>query len=174
MRRLPLHALLAGAALAACQGAPRTAAAPAAEAADSVVLERTRCYGTCPAYRLSVAADGAVAFVSRYPDEGRTEAGRVAPEDFRVLVRGIHAAGFFALPDTIANDPAYCAAPSTDSPTATVAVYSAGTAREVVDYRGCAAREGTPQAGRLAALRSLAERIDSVAGAGRWVRPARR
>ena len=36
---------------------------------DSVVLERTRCLGSCPAYRLRVSRTGEVLFVSRNPGE---------------------------------------------------------------------------------------------------------
>ena len=45
---------------------PEQPATPsAAGATDSVVLERTRCYGTCPAYRLRVSRTGEVRFASR-------------------------------------------------------------------------------------------------------------
>jgi hypothetical protein len=174
MTTLRSSLLLACAALGACRAAPRPAGAPAlpsaAAAADSVVLERTRCYGTCPAYRLSLAATGQVAFTSRYPDEGRRETGRTSPDAFRRLLGEADAAGFFVLPDTIANDRALCASLTTDSPTTTVTVFAAAGAKQVVDYRGCGA-PSDPQANRrLTALRELQARIDSVAGSGRWVR----
>lgn len=164
--------LIACAALGACRAAPPPAgpALPGSAAADSIVLERTRCFGTCPAYRLSLAATGRVAFVSEYPDEGRRETGRTSPDAFRRLLREAEAGGFFTLPDTIARDGALCPRFRTDSPTATVTVFAAAGAKQVVDYRGCDAPADPRDAGRVAALRALEARIDSVAGSGRWVR----
>ncbi len=173
----PLRAslLLACAALGACRAATPPAGAPAlpgsaAAVADSIVLERTRCYGTCPAYRLSLAATGEVGFVSEYPDEGRRETGRISPDAFRRLLRDAEAGGFFTLPDTIAKDGALCPQFRTDSPTATVTVFAPAGARQVVDYRGCDAPADPGDARRITALRELEARIDSVAGSGRWVR----
>ncbi|HEV2736150.1 MAG TPA: DUF6438 domain-containing protein [Longimicrobiaceae bacterium] len=163
--------LVACAALGACRATIPPAGVPALPgSADSIVLERTRCYGTCPAYRLSLAATGRVAFTSHYPDEGRSETGRTSPDAFRRLLREAEAAGFFVLPDTIANDPALCASPRTDSPTVTVAVFAAAGAKQVVHYRGCGAPDDPQATRRLAALRELEARIDSTAGSGRWVR----
>lgn len=174
MTPLRTSLLLACAALGACRAATPPAGAPAvpgsAAAADSIVLERTRCYGTCPAYRLSLAATGEVGFVSEYPDEGRRETGRASPDAFRRLLRETEAAGFFALPDTIAKDPVLCASPRTDSPTVTVAVFAAAGAKQVVHYWGCGAPDDPQATRRLEALRELEARIDSTAGSGRWVR----
>jgi hypothetical protein len=172
MNSLRTSLLLACTALGACRAAPPPGgpALPASAAADSLVLERTRCYGTCPAYRLSLAATGEVRFVSEYPDEGRRETGRASPDDFRRLLRDAEAGGFFTLPDTLANDGALCPQFRTDSPTATVTVFAAAGAKQVVDYRGCDAPAEPGAARRIAALRQLQARIDSVAGSGRWVR----
>lgn len=54
------------AALAACDRSAESSPGADARAAtaDSVVLERMACFGTCPIYRLSVAGSGRVAFVS--------------------------------------------------------------------------------------------------------------
>jgi hypothetical protein len=45
--------------LAACHPAKQEPEQPVVSTrADSLVLERTRCYGACPAYRLSLHVDG--------------------------------------------------------------------------------------------------------------------
>lgn len=151
-------------------------AAPSADAAavDSIVLERGRCFGTCPAYRVSIAADGRVAFTSSYPVEGRTETGSTTPAAFRELVQAAAAAGFDALPERIATDRALCPSSPTDFPSATVTVFAPGRTKRVVDYLGC--REGADAAAsaRLAALRAFEARVDSVAGTSRWLPPPRR
>lgn len=169
------RALAASIALGACAPASGPAGAPpAGTAADSIVLERTRCYGTCPAYRLSLTAAGAISFTSRNPDdEGRSASDRTTPEAFRRLVRDAEAIGFATLPDTLENHPVFCPMPSTDSPTAIVSIFAAGRVKSVADYRACAAQDGQAAA-RLAGLRALEARIDSTAGSSRWVRPASR
>ncbi|HEX8361498.1 MAG TPA: DUF6438 domain-containing protein [Longimicrobium sp.] len=167
----PIHLLLLPLVLGACGTSLPAGGTPPLPvvAADSIVLERTRCYGFCPAYRVRLTPSGSVAFLSRYPNEGRTETGRILPADFRRLVESARAAGFFTLPDTVARDAELCPAPTTDSPTVTLAIFTAGRAKEVVDDRGCASHGATPSA-RLAALRTLVERVDTAAGVSRWVR----
>ncbi|HEX8271481.1 MAG TPA: DUF6438 domain-containing protein [Longimicrobiaceae bacterium] len=167
--------LLACAALGACRGSAPPPTETAYPGADSIVLERTRCFGSCPAYRLGVSAAGDVAFTSRGPeDEGRTHRARVPPEAFRSLVTAVARSGFIALPDTVAADPALCPLQRTDSPTATVTVFARSGSRQVVDYQGCAPPADPAAARRVAALRGLEAAIDSVAGSERWVRPAPR
>ena len=175
-RALRAALLLACVAPGACRTATQVGASQAGPAtADSIVLERTRCYGTCPAYRLSVAAAGQVAFTSRNPgDEGRSARDSTTPGAFAGLVREAREIGFFALPDTIAADRTLCPAESTDSPTATVTVFARAGTKQVVDYRGCGGGADPEARRRVAALRALEARIDSVAGSSRWVRPARR
>lgn len=170
-----IAALAALLALGACAPASGPAGAPSAGTTpDSIVLERTRCYGTCPAYRLSLTAAGAISFTSRNPgEEGRSASDRTTPDAFRRLVRDAEAIGFATLPDTLENHPVFCPNPSTDSPTTTVSLFAAGRVKRVADYRGCAARD-EQSAARLEGLRALEARIDSTAGSGRWVRPAGR
>ena len=93
---------------------------------DSVVLERTPCYGTCPAYRLRVSRGGDVAFESRNAGETRTVAsGSVAPAVLDSLYAGATASGLLQLPDSIV-----CGSPlfvdcATDHPTMIVGCMAA-------------------------------------------------
>lgn len=160
-RTLSLFALAALSA-AACTPASTPSSAPGTADADSVVLERTRCYGFCPAYRVTLARTGEVRFVSSYPDEGRRETGRVSGPDFDALVRGADAAGFWTTPEKVQDDARLCGAVATDLPTVIVEIYAAGRSHRVEDYRGC---RDVPQA-----LRAWEDRIDTVAGTSRWAR----
>ncbi|HKG93128.1 MAG TPA: DUF6438 domain-containing protein [Gemmatimonadaceae bacterium] len=137
------------------------------DAADSVVLERTLCYGSCPAYRLAVARSGAVRFESRNPqDSGRAAADSVDPRGFGDIMTDALFVAFLDLPDRIADDERMCGPSSTDAPTAIVTLYLPGGRRKrVQDYQGC---HWAPWQ-----LHALEDRIDSVAGSARWVRSAR-
>jgi hypothetical protein len=162
----PALALLAACLLAeGCRSAAPRASTQADEPTrvDSVSLERTRCYGTCPTYRVVLTRDGDVRFTSgdaRFP---RTAAASFIPASLDELAAEARVAGFWSLPARIADQPALCGARATDFPSAIVTVFTRAESRAVEDYRGCHG-EG------LERLRRLEEHIDSVAGSGRWLR----
>jgi len=162
-----IRAILMVAALAACDPAP--APRPATAGAESVTLERTLCYGSCPAYRLSIARDGAVRFQSLNPGDSTAATDRIDPTAFDALAREAERIGFRSLPDEIEADRELCGSLATDHPSATVTIHASTGTKSVTDQHGC---HGTSE--RLAALRRFEDRIDSVAGSARWVRPARR
>jgi hypothetical protein len=156
--------------LAACS---RTQSAPSsASSADSLVLERARCFGSCAAYRLSLAANGRVTFASRNPGDSTRGTDTVARAVLPALVQRANALGFFELPDQLQGDSALCADFGTDNPSATLTIHRATGAKAVVDYHGCYARRESAKE-QLRQLRALEVAVDSATGARRWVRPAR-
>jgi hypothetical protein len=178
LRPIPSIALLV--ALSACGvGRPPepVGAGPApgsGAAVDSIVLERTLCYGTCPAYRLSLAGTGRVGFESRNPgDSGRTATDSVPPAVVAELLVEAEALGFFGLPDEIAADSSLCPDRATDHPTATVTIHRSAGMKRVEDYGGCYAATDHSVVPVVRRLRAFETAIDSAAGSARWVRPAR-
>lgn len=128
---------------------------------DSIVLERTPCFGACPAYRVRIERGGAVAFRARHRgDTTRTQTGFVAAQDLEDLLQRLETLGFEELPDTIASSPGYCGPSHTDAATVISTVFAGTIAKQVVDYQGC----------RWApiGLRELEEFIDHVANTRRW------
>ncbi len=168
MRHANIVLLVAAALAAACS--PALAQRPTAAAADSLVLERTLCYGICPAYRVSLTAAGRVSFVSRNPDDTTRGFDAVPPATLATLVRRAEALGFFALPDRLLGDPSLCPLAATDHATATLTIFRAAGVKVVEDYQGCFAR-AVDVVGRLRALETA---VDSAVGSRRWARPARR
>jgi hypothetical protein len=147
----------------------------ASAAADRLALERTRCYGTCPAYRVVLDAAGRVAFASRNPDDSTRATATVPPATLGALVARAESGGFLALPARVQGDPRLCAREATDGPSATLVIYRASGVVSVEDYRGCHAAEAdSASAGRLEGLRALQAAMDSATGSARWVRPAGR
>lgn len=133
------------------------------------------CYGTCPAYRLSVTAGGSVSFLSLNPgDSGRAASDTVSRVKFETLVSQAESLGFFSLPDTIANDRVLCALRATDHPTATLTVFRGVRTKRVVDYHGCYAgfEPALKTVPAVTQLHLLEARVDSVAHAERWITPA--
>jgi hypothetical protein len=162
-------------ALSSCHQPPREEHSASVTGVDSIVLERTRCYGTCPAYRLRIAASGDVAFESRNPgDSGRTATDRLTPTAVQSLVAEASTLGFDTLPDVIASDKRFCPDEATDHPTATVTLFRKAGAKRVEDYHGCFARSDHSVVNIIEQLRRFERMIDSTAGSARWVRPADR
>ena len=137
---------------------------------DSVGLERTRCLGSCPAYRLRVSRTGEVSFVSRNPGEQ----GVSALDTVEAWVSdsiSIYAVrlGLFSLPGSL-----HCRTNvATDHPTITIELFGRPTKR-VVYYTGCDLSHEPSMAAALREMQQLASRVDTLTGAVRWIRPARR
>ncbi len=134
--------------------------------ADSVVLERTLCFGTCPAYRVSVSRSGMIHFESRNPGEdGRRAKDSMPVNDFETILVRAHLLEFLSLPDRIADDKRLCPHDVTDNPTSIITIFIPGQPKRVEDYYGC---DWAP-----AGLRNLETYVDEVTNAKRWIRPAR-
>lgn len=138
-------------------GAVDAAVAPAA--LFEITLERSVCYGVCPAYRVTIRADGSVTYDGdKYVKVHGTVTDRVTPAAARALASRFDAAGFDGL-----KVPATCPQGiATDHPTNTL-TYVHDRKKHVVDhYTGNAC---APQA-----LYDLADAVDKLANTERWIR----
>ncbi len=138
--------------------------------ADSVVLTRSICFGPCPAYRVRIARTGGVHYFSSTHQETRTDS--VAPERVSELLREIVASTFLEYPRSAERDPSKCRPPGSDGPGRSVELFVGASRFYISGDVGCFWNPDMS----VAMLRSrvehrVAERIDSVAGTGRWVRP---
>jgi hypothetical protein len=139
------------------------------------VLERSMCFGTCPAYRLRLSDSGEIRFEARNPgDEGRRVTDTVAAATFPSLISRARSIGFFDLPSKIADDSVLCRNRATDHPTVIVTIFTKAQTKRVEDYHGCFETVEHEVLPPIARLRSFEVEIDSVLGSSRWVRPANR
>lgn len=121
-----------------------------------IALQRTACLGTCPRYRVEVAADGAVLFTGEdYVFAGGVHRARIDPAAVRRLYDLARRADFFSLRDS------YIAG-VTDNPTYVVTVTAGGRRHAVTDYVG-------ETVGMPSIVRELEEAIDAAAGTRRWI-----
>lgn len=165
----------------ACTRAPEdstpAATAEGSSRPDSIVLERTVCFGFCPAYRLSLSAAGDVRFerMAQRGTAGDTASGHIAPERLDSLLAQARAIGFFALPEDItpANQQA-CPLAATDHPSAIVTISVGDTVKRVNHYHGCHAEQGMNPGDAYPRLTAFEAAIDSAAGVARWLDPGRR
>lgn len=138
---------------------------------DSLVLERTVCFGLCPAYRLRISSAEQIRFESRNRGDSATIVIDTAPRGtLASLVARARAIGFYELPSDIRKDPALCANWATDMPTVTTTIFSGSTTKQVSHYHGCVTvdHEVPPP---LKNLRAFEDQIDSTLHSSRWVRP---
>jgi hypothetical protein len=118
-------------------------------------LERGPCYGTCPVYGATVSGDGTVRYDGK--DHVRVKGSQtavIAPEAVKSLVGEIKRSGFFSLND------AYTEVSITDAPSAILYVATDGKKKQVRHYLG------DFKAPKI--LQVLENRIDELAGTGRW------
>jgi uncharacterized protein DUF6438 len=150
-----LAALLAGC---ASRGGAPVAKSPAGVTpppALLVSLQRDRCFGSCPAYRLEIDTDGAVRFDARaYLCTEGPEAFRLPPETVAALRAAIARSGFATTPEHC------CDCPIADTSDLTLTVADRAPPKTIVDS-DCAEAPTT--------VRDLAQAIEAIVGIERWI-----
>lgn len=137
--------------------------------ADSIVLERTICYGDCPAYRVRLSRDGAIHYYSSTAGEERTD--RVPADSVRVLLEEIVAASRVASPPP-PGDRSMCGGFTLDGPGSLAELFGAGWTRYLDSETLChTSGVRNEKAVPVRDRDMLKNRIDSIARTGRWVRP---
>ena len=174
MRRFVLFAF---AGVSGCSHSPHSnppVDVPRTRTTDSIVLERTRCLGSCPSYRLRLSRTGEVVFVSHNPGEvGTTAVDTIGTAIVDSLERYAERIGFFTLPDSVIPGRTHCELVATDHPTIAIAFF--GTKNKIGSYyTGCRLASDDPIVPAFRGVQDLAGQIDSLTHASRWIRPARR
>jgi hypothetical protein len=129
------------------------------DANTTITLDRTVCFGACPSYSLSIGGDGTVTYTGRqFVKLVGTATSQIPLADVQSLVDEMERSDYFHLtvPDTCPQGMA------TDNPTATTSLQIAGKSHVVTDYHGAPCAP--------AVLRTLEDRIDSVAQSAQWVK----
>src|SRR5690349_2107641 len=139
----------------------------------AITLERSVCFGSCPAYKVTVYGDGRVQFTADKNPFGTASAAyeqfaysegvllrgsyedHVAPEAVAALIKRFQAADFWRLKDVYQYN-------VTDFPTQLLTIVMGDRKKTVVDYAGIYA--GMPQV-----VSDLEKAVDQLAGTDRWV-----
>lgn len=141
----------------------------------TVTLERTSCYGWCPAYKLTILADGTVQFspVGAFAQRGDGPmpslplTGKITTGQLAKLLSDIKRINFFSLKkhyvvDETSKRRSNCPEWSSDSPTVFITIVAKGMQKTVSHYLGC---EGTKT---LSDLVKFEDGIDKIAGTDQW------
>jgi hypothetical protein len=117
-----------------------------------ITMERTPCFGFCPAYTVTINGDGTVQYVGRSNVEVEGEqTGQIAEEDLRALVQMFYDVDFWNMQDRYEDN-------VTDLPSTTTTIILNGETKSVYDYYGA------PEE-----LHELEQMIDQVSGAEAWI-----
>ena len=121
----------------------------------SVSLRRSGCYGTCPAYVVTVSTDGIVFEGDGFVVAAARHVDNIDSEEVRKLAKSFVTADFYSM------DSSYSAS-VTDNATYVLSIAIDGHTKEVVDYVG--AWVGMP-----AVIAELEDEVDAVAHTQRWI-----
>jgi hypothetical protein len=124
-----------------------------------ISLERSTCYGDCPAYKLTIHGDGRVEYEGKKNVKLTTKKeGRLQPADVRKIVSAFDKANYFSI-KSYTEESCSCTL-CTDMPTAITEIRAKGLSHRVEHYYGCrcAPKE----------LWELEESIDGIAGTKQW------
>lgn len=132
-------------------------AAPAIRPESKIVisLERTGCYGTCPAYTVTASTDSIVFEGRSFVKEKGKHVERVDANGLRKLAKEFVAADFYSM------DPTYRST-WTDHPTYILCIDIDGHRKKVVDYDGS-------NVGMPAIITELEDDVDTFAHTERWI-----
>lgn len=124
---------------------------------DTIIrLNRTVCYGTCPAYLLTVKANGEVNFFGQDFVETKGQAkDEISKQKVKQLVEEFKKAKFFDLKDNYTS--IECA---TDNPTVRTTLFINGKVKKIEHDTGCKAPKE---------LTVLEDKIDEIVGTEKWI-----
>ena len=118
-------------------------------------LERTPCFGSCPAYSVDVDTDGAVRFEGELHVATDMASGHLDPLAIAALRAAIERSQFWTTPEKCCDCPDW-----TDAPGARLTIGDGHPPKTIYDYHGC---EATPKA-----IRELEDSIDDIIGIEKW------
>jgi hypothetical protein len=123
-------------------------------------FERKACYGSCPAYTLTIHGDGRIEYVGgAHVKTSGSAAGRIEAKDFKALLAEFEQAKFGSIADNYSAEK--CACRRCTDMTSVVTELSVGAASHKVNhYYGCAC---APEA-----LFKLESAIDKAANSEQW------
>jgi hypothetical protein len=126
----------------------------------TIQLERTGCYGTCPAYSVTIHGDGRVEYNGKgHVKETGTQEGRIETDKIRALASVFAKMKFWRVAEDYSE--AKCNGPvCTDMPTAITELSVKGLTHRVKHYYGCGS---APKA-----LFEVESNIDKSANSERW------
>ncbi len=136
---------------------------PKADLQNAVItMERTPCFGACPAYRLTLHGDGSVVYTGlQFVAMEGVQIGRISEDQFRQVAQRFYDIDYFSL-----RDQYQC--PVSDLPSAKTSITIGGRSKAIDDYGSAVGVEGQDCAAP-ASLVALEQFIDEITNSKQWV-----
>lgn len=151
--------------LGAC--AVRAGAKPDQPPGDATVtLQRSPCFGICPAYTVTVTPDGMVDFTGHLHVQTTNARGSATPAQRANIAAALEQAGFNAMQPSYVSRNDGCEMVMTDQPGVKITVATAAGSKSVDFYFGCT---GTAADAVKPRIKQLADSIDQQLGTARWI-----
>lgn len=138
---------------------------------SSVTLERTTCFGNCPAYRVTVTADGKVSFTGHARVQTMQATGQATPAQLAAIHDALVRADFDAMRASYVSHDDGCDMIMSDQPGIRITVDKVGVndargTRSVDFYLGCTGALAEAVRPRI---EQLANSIDEQLDTRRWI-----
>jgi len=129
-----------------------------------ITLERLGCFGTCPVYKLTIAADGAVVFEGRrFVKEARaSKKSAINQEQLKELLAEVDRVKFF-LEDDYSSDSRVCNEGMDDSQATITSIRINGKSKTVSHFDGCTGPKGPKD------IAELEKKIDEIVNTAQWL-----
>lgn len=136
-------------------------------AQPTVTLQRSGCFGNCPAYTVTVTPDGHVTFAGRAYVQTMAAETQIASDSYAAIVAAMRKADFSTLRASYASLGDGCQPWLTDMPGITITASGIdGKRRSVNFYLGC---EGALADAVRPRITQLADAIDHELNTARWI-----
>lgn len=132
----------------------------------SVTLQRTTCFGNCPGYTVTLAANGQVNFVGQAHVQTKQAEGHATPAQAEAIMDAVEHSGMHAMQDSYTSRNDGCEMMMSDQPGMKITVTDARGSKTVDFYNGC---EGAAADAVKPKLAHLAKTIDEQLGTARWI-----
>ena len=136
--------------------------------ADTIIrLEQTDCFFTCPAYVVSISADGLVTFEGKANVKvlGKAQS-RISVDKMQTLVAAFMKIKFFSLRDHYNGAEDGCRIYDGDTSSTITSIVIGGRSKSVSHYHGCFPKKKH----LLDGMTSLEEQIDEAVNTDQWIK----
>ncbi len=132
---------------------------------QSITLERTACYGTCPMYKVTISANGKVNYEGKdfVKVKGKAQTSLTTAQ-VKTLEKAIAEVKFFSFQNEYIADKDGCKAYMTDAPSAIITISSGKQTKSIHHYLGCEGQANLEQ------LTRFEDTIDTVINSAQWVK----
>lgn len=132
---------------------------------QSITLERTDCYETCPIYKVTISANGKVNYEGKdfVKVKGKAQSSLTTAQ-VKTLEKAIAKVKFFSLQNEYIAQKDGCKEVITDAPSTITTISSGKQTKSIYHYFGC---DGHAD---LAQLTIFEDTIDTVVNSAQWVK----